>query len=578
MSDHEALQSHFYLTIDGVEAGADLMRDMERVSVESSLHLPDVAVLVLHDAHLRWVDDAQLAPGVALKIASRARSDEAPLFDGEIVELEPDFVPDNHRLVVRAFDRLHRLGRGRHVRSFTNVTDGDLVRRIASELGLDARVGPTGQVYRYVLQANESNLQFLQRRAARLGYWLFVEGTTLHFVPPEAHRETIEVTWGDDLHEFRPRLTTIGQVASVVARGWDPVEKRPVLGEAAPGAVAPQIGQRRSGGELSARAFQLDGTQVLVADRPLRAQPEADAAAKAVADRIGARFVEADGLCVGRPKLTAGVLLTISSVGERFSGTYVVTGATHRASRGESYQTSFSVSGLTPSTLLGLLAPEQETSPNGGLAIGVVSDNNDPEGLGRVRLLFPWLSPDHPSDWARVASAGGGAQRGVEFLPEVGDEVLVGFEMGDLHHPYVVGGLWNGRDAPPEPSSSAVSAGRVERRTIRSRSGHTIVLDDTAGRESITIADRTGENRIVLNAADNRVELISQGDISIAAAGTVTISGARGVDVATDAQLTLDGQVGATLSSASRATVKAGMVSVEGNGPVAVRGTPIKLN
>ncbi|HEX9371312.1 MAG TPA: contractile injection system protein, VgrG/Pvc8 family, partial [Roseiflexaceae bacterium] len=196
MADTDHLLSHFYLKLDGADAPAELMSAVLEISVESSLHLPDVATLTLHDPRLRWVDDALLAPGTPITVDARAGRQEQPLFDGEIVEIEPDFGPSTHRMVVRAFDRLHRLNRGRQVRSFRNVTDGDLVSKIAQEAGLKPEVGPTSQVHPYVFQANETNLAFLQRRAASLGYLLFVQGKTLHCAAPQSNGQTIELKWG----------------------------------------------------------------------------------------------------------------------------------------------------------------------------------------------------------------------------------------------------------------------------------------------------------------------------------------------------------------------------------------------
>src|SRR6185437_9692758 len=188
MADQTTLTSQFYVTVDGMDAATvlALMGDLLEITVENSMHLPDVATLVLHDTQLKWVDDARLEPGKGVKISAKSEQAEQPLFDGEIIELEPDFGAAANRLVIRAFDRLHRLARGRYVRSFVNVTDGDLVSKIAQEQGLHADVGPTSQVYPYVLQNNQTNLEFLQARAKALGYLVFVDEKTLHVTAPKA--------------------------------------------------------------------------------------------------------------------------------------------------------------------------------------------------------------------------------------------------------------------------------------------------------------------------------------------------------------------------------------------------------
>lgn len=537
MADPQRLLNQCYLSIKGAPAPLPLMGDLEQVSVESSLHLPDVATLVLHDPRLAWLDDDLLAPGAALSITMRSGGSEALIFDGEIVELEPEFGASAQRLMVRAFDRLHRLARVRKVRAFQNVNESDMIRRLADEVGLDARVAPTRVIHPYVLQANVTNLAFLQERAAMLGYLLYVEGDTLHCEPPPDDDAPLALAWGENLLGFHPRLTTVAQVQQVVARGWDPLHKQVTLGQAKRGRGAPEVGDRRSGGQVAKAAFNLPDSEHLVADRPLPTQALAQQLAQAVADRIAGRFIEADGVCGGMVELVAGARVELRAVGERFSGVYFVTSATHVYDADGTYTTRFTVSGLNSATLLGLLLPEREAAP-GGLVIGVVTDNADPEGLGRVRVRYPWLADNCASAWARVVAPGGGNERGVQFLPEIDDEVLIGFEQGDMNAPYVLGGLWNGVDMPAMPG--VVRNNRVQQRVIRSRSGHTITLDDSDNGGRISIQDSQG-NQIVLDTGSNALSIKSGGDISITAGGNLTLA-ARGTVSVEGMGITIDGQ------------------------------------
>jgi uncharacterized protein involved in type VI secretion and phage assembly len=107
----------------------------------------------------------------------------------------------------------------------------------------------------------------------------------------------------------------------------------------------------------------------------------------------------------------------------------------------------------------------------------------------------------------------------------VDDEVLVGFEMGDVHHPYVIGGLWNGQDAPPKTNQEIVTGGRVQQRIVRSRTGHQIVLDDSDGKSGVIIADKNG-NSIEFSSTANALAIDVKGDLTIKAGGQVTIKGA----------------------------------------------------
>jgi phage protein D len=584
MPDQGKHTSQFYVSIEGMDDSTlvTLMGDLLEATVESSLHLPDVATVVLHDTHLKWVDDSRIQPGRELKISAKPRqaSDagasgggDAPLFDGEIVELESAFAPAAHKLTIRAFDRLHRLSRGSNVRSFVNVTVGDIASKIAQERGLHADIAATPQVHPYLFQHNQTDLEFLQSRANALGYVVNVDGKTLRLAQPAADSDNVALQWNKDLLEFNPRMTTVGQITGSTVRGWDPSARQEIVGQAQQGNGIPKVGEQSQPGQLAQQAFNVEA-KLLTVHRPIRTQAEADQLAQAVADRQSSRFIEADGVCIGNGKILAGSPVEITAIGNRFSGTYVVTSATHTYNASEGYKTHFSISGQNPVSLLSLISGDSHGGGGGsaagaggggstgsggggggavkGLAIGVVTDNNDPDGQGRVKVKFPALSSDDASDWARVVVPGGGDARGMQFLPEINDEVLVGFEMGDIHYPYVLGGLWNGQDAPA--LSDAVSGGKVQKRVIQSRSGHNVLLDDTDGAGGITITDRSG-NQIQLDTGSNALNVKTQGDVTIEAQGNMTLR-AQG-------QVEIDG-MGITVNG--------------GAGTVDVKGSLINLN
>ena len=196
------------------------------------------------------------------------------------------------------------------------------------------------------------------------------------------------------------------------------------------------------------------------------------------------------------------------------------------------------------------------------------------------------------SDWARVVSIGGGSGGGLMFLPEVNDEVLVAFEHGDINAPYVVGLLWNGKDRPP--STTAVGPdSKINQRVIKSRSGHTIIFDDTMGKEQVIIQDKSTRNSIVIDSVKNAMTIKAQGDLSIEAGGRVTINGMA---------MTLTGKQSAKLEAgqssvdlqAAAATIKSvnidvqanaqaslkanAQVSIQGSAMVQVQGGIVKIN
>lgn len=139
--------------------------------------------------------------------------------------------------------------------------------------------------------------------------------------------------------------------------------------------------------------------------------------------------------------------------------------------------------------------------------------------MGRIKVKFPWLSQDEESYWARVLSPMAGNDRGIYFLPEVDDEVLVAFEQGNMSLPYILGALWNGKDKPPFQNDD----GKNNLRAIKSRSGHQIILDDTEGEEKIIIQDKTGKNQIIINSQDNQMDIKVEKDLTIETKGKIIL-------------------------------------------------------
>ncbi len=174
--------------------------------------------------------------------------------------------------------------------------------------------------------------------------------------------------------------------------------------------------------------------------------------------------------------------------------------------------------------LAGLVAPPVQQGRFYGVTVGIVTNNQDPDGLGRVKVKLPWLSEEHESHWARLLTPMAGPERGLYCLPEVDDEVLVAFEHGQVEFPYVLGALWNGKDKPPEQNDD----GQNNKRTLKSRSGHVITLDDTKDQEQIVIRDKTGKNEIVIASKDNALTIRAAGDLTIEAKGKISLKSSSG--------------------------------------------------
>jgi uncharacterized protein involved in type VI secretion and phage assembly len=204
------------------------------------------------------------------------------------------------------------------------------------------------------------------------------------------------------------------------------------------------------------------------------------------------------------------------------------------------------------SSLVDLLTPAapHEQGRFFGVVVGIVTNNQDPDKMARVRVKFPWLSDDHESWWARIATPMAGSGRGIYFLPEVNDEVMVAFEHGDVRSPYIVGALWNGQDAPPANNDD----GKNNIRLVHSRSGHLIRLDDTDGDEKIEIIDKTGGNKITIKSSDN--------SMSLECTGKMTLHAQAGIEITSDADIKIQANTTMDVESTAPMTIKGATVNI----------------
>jgi phage baseplate assembly protein V len=205
-----------------------------------------------------------------------------------------------------------------------------------------------------------------------------------------------------------------------------------------------------------------------------------------------------------------------------------------------------------------LLASPAPSDRLDGVAIAVVTNNKDPDGLGRVKVKLPWIAEGAESDWARVVTPMAGRGRGIWFLPEVDDEVLVAFEHGNPGTPYVLGALWNGKDKPPEANSD----GKNDVRVIRSRSGHVIRLTDTDNGQKIEIVDAGGKNSVVIDTRTNTVSVTGDTDVVVQATnGKLTLRG-RDVEITAKAAVKVDAGAGMDLKAGTQLNVKGQVVNI----------------
>jgi phage protein D/phage baseplate assembly protein gpV len=499
--------------ISGLTLSSDLTNQVISVSYDNNLDMADMFTLVLRNPDNQLTDSALFGLGKSVEIHMGYGADLQPMMLGEVTALQPAF-PESGAptLTISGYDKSYKLRHNEPDRPpFRYMNDSLIASQIALEAGLIPIVDPS-PYFREYLQQTTSDMAFLKELARGCFFDVYVHWDKLYFRFPRPQTEAFVLEWGKNLSSFTPRLNNAGMAGLTVIRGYNEQLAQTVVGFATSldldlDDVVEKLG--------STALDMLTGLgRRVIHNKPLESPIDAVAFAKATLQDILEGLYEGSGSCVGIPELRADTMVAIRGIGKRFSGMYRLKRVTHTMD-GSGYRTAFEVTQRAGSNLLPLLrktvsespAPDRQ-EPNYGVVIGKVKDNSDPLQLGRVTLTFPWFSDNHESAWARCATPMSGPLRGMYFLPDQGDEVLVAFQHGDFKKPVVIGSLWNGQARPP--LNNADRQNRI--RQIKTK-GHTITLDDSPGAEQIEIKDKGGST----------IAMASTGAVTISAGGTMTL-------------------------------------------------------
>lgn len=596
MAEKSLYLSEPKIQIEGQDTSPELIKDLLEISVEESLHLPAMFTLVIHNSYLSTVDRSEYKEwrheklfkiGTQIKIGfvSSTTQDsnfkkklEKSLIEGEITGIEVHFNEKSEApIIIRGYDISHRLHRGRYNRSFLNQTDTDIVKQVVGETGIPlGKIDPSGTNHEYVFQENQTNMEFLRERAARIGYELFIQDGKLNFCQPES-KESLSLKWLNEISKFSIRVTSAEQVKAVEVRSWDFTQKKVITSEVTSEKVITETGNGKGSQTSTAFKGKPSNPKMIVVDQPVATENEAKKMAQALCDELGGEFVYADAQAYGNPQIRPGRVVNLEKMGDLYNGKYYITETRHFYSQ-RVYTTNFSVRGLRPGNLFSTLSTQTHLQPGQTFLVGIVTNNKDPKAWGRVKVKFPTLTEEHESHWARVVAAGAGPNRGFDCLPEVNDEVLVGFEHGDIHRPYIIGNVWNGKDAPPEKVDDSVVKG-VRLRTFKTRTGHTLqfVEEDKGGSKTGIRLETTKGHTIYLNDSDQFIEIKTNGghiikmddrgkSISIQTTGghSITMSDtSKSVAIKSTGNMSLDAE---------------GNIDIKANGIITVKGSLIKLN
>ncbi|WP_424920081.1 VgrG-related protein [Streptomyces sp. wa1064] len=628
------------LTVEfgGTPLPATFVNTLVEGYVDDSRTLPDLFLLRFRDPDRVLLEQTGLKIGTEARLLARAGggTEPKPLLEGVVTALEVELDDSGTFTVVRGLDESHRLFRGRRVASYQNMTLADICGQVAQRAGL--KPGPVdiaGPVLEHIAQPNITDWEFVRGLAEEAGAQAYVRDGQLHITKPaeaggapdasaRAERDPLVLELGSNLLRCRAGVSAAEQVSEVEVRGWDVQAKQPLVGRA-PAGSSPTLELGVTAAEVSAPFGE---ARYVVTDAAYGAQAQVDQAAKALAERIAGSFAELDAVIRGNPEVRAGTAVALNAVGAPFEGRYTVTTSRHVFDAVRGYETWITVSGQQERSVYGLTGGSPAAASGSrcaGLVSGTVTDTQDPEGSGRVKVRFPWLSDEYASDWARTAQSGG-TGGGEAFIPEVGDEVLVGFEHGHLDRPYVLAGLYNGQDrpgggggggspsagapgAPGAPGASGASGapgasgaagasggaggaggggelvdpttGAVNRRAFASKSGNQLELLDAAnGPQGVRL--RTGDGKLTIDldrkgtaiviGSDGSVTIEAKEQVSIRAADGVALEAGRGALELTGESVTLTARKGVSVDGGT------GKVGIAAQGPVEVRGGEVTVD
>ncbi|MFF3407229.1 VgrG-related protein [Streptomyces sp. NPDC002742] len=564
--------------------------------VDENVGLPDAAQLTFRDPDHEFLQATGITIGTPLKVSVVTVSGQARelLFNGEVTALELDRDSTGSFTVVRAYSKAHRLQRGRKVVAYRNMTASAIVRKVAAGAGLACGTVQAAPVtYKQLSQANVSDWDFLQFLAGESGALVRVDDKgLLQFTKPvkasgapapstSSSRNPMVLEYGANLLALRASLSAADGASQVEVRGWDVTTKKPLVSRqpsVISDTVVPGLSPALAAGRFGKSA------KLTVTDTPYRTLSETTAVADAVSGQVSAGFGELEAVAEGNPRLRAGKPVALGNVGQAFSGKYTATAVRHVLEPHGGYRTTVWVSASPDRSLTGLVTGADAPGRGSrlpGLAIGVVTDVREIGGAenGSVKLKFPWLDDTYTTDWVRTVQWGGKGGGGV-FSPEVNDEVLVGFEQGLLDSPYVIGGLYNGVDKPSPHKVPLIdkATGKVNRRSIASRSGHRMELLDARApgqsglrlvsgdeRLEVSLDQRRGRIELTVYAGKGRqpvtsVLLDKKGITLDAGRGDVSISGGN-VDIQGRVGVKIGGRT-VSVTGSSDVTVDGGLLGV----------------
>jgi Rhs element Vgr protein len=511
---------------------------------------------------------ATFVPGKEVEILAGTGDDQSSLFKGVVVQ-QSIKVRDKSgaQLVVECRHKAHKLTLGRKSAYYLDAPDSDVISSLLSAAEIDAEVESTSVTHAQQVQFGASDWDFLLARAEANGKLVFTNDDRVVVKAPSLGGSAVcTLQFGATLLELDAQIDARLQFGAVTSRTWDPAQQSVVEKEAADPGVS---GPGNLGSDELASAAGLEGYQLRHASLS-----EEEAQAWADAAWLKSKLSKVSGLakCEGIGTVNPGDVVTLSGVGDRYSGDVLVTGVRHDVDA-RAWKTHIQFGGTDK-----WAAEEHDVHPPkaaallpgvNGLQIGKVVSNEDDAGEHRVRVQLPLVNLDEDGIWARVACLDAGEERGFFFRPEVGDEVVVGFLDDDPRRAVILGMLHSSAKAAPLTGSNDNHLKGYQSRSklrfqfdddkkvmqFETPAGNKITLSEDA--KSIEIQDQSG-NRIEMT--DSGIKIEAAKALELKAGTEIKLESGTSLEVKGGTQLKMEGSSGVELASTAMTKIKGSII------------------
>jgi len=490
------------VSVKGTPLPASALTRLVGVRVAARLNQPSQCELTFTTDPGSGADPAVFPLGAALAV--RLDDTTGDLFTGEVTAVEIEYAADGAALLrARAYDALHRLRKHQELRVFESVTAADLAGQLAGKVGLSVDADEDGPTIERLLQHRQTDLELLVEVAGRAGLHLAADGDRLRLITLDGYGLPLPLDLGSSLAEVRLAANLDQAAGDSTALGWHPQKAEPIEQTAGSARSGRKIPLRPDPGDVGG-----DGTRTAV-NQPGRSDDELAALAQAWLDARTAAWATATGVADGDGRLRPGRRIALGGVAERFCGAYVLTEVVHTIDA-SGHLTRFSTEP----------PPVPVPSSAAVLTLGSVTDVDDPDRLGRVRIELPAYG-GLDAGWLGVALPGAGRGKGIVALPDPEDTVLVALPGGEPAAGIVLGSLFGA----VEPYDAGINDGKAQRWSMRTAYGQQIVVDD--GGRSLRLETEVGS---YLELTPDLTTLHAATPLVLQAPGKAMVIRARTVD------------------------------------------------